>query len=74
MKIPKTMKPPWVYKTFEAKGKGGEQEVKISEVRMGESQVIERKQNTCGRKTLARQLRNGGTPGQLADFATFNAN
>lgn len=39
----------------------GGKESSISEVKMGDLQVVEAEQNTAGRQILAKQFRNNGT-------------
>lgn len=60
MKIPKTMRQHWVYMIFGQRRKE-EKGYYISQVRIGDLQVVEEEQNTHGRKILAGQLRNSGT-------------
>lgn len=62
MKPPQTVRQYLVCMTLD-KGEKWGLGYKISEVRMGSSQVGEEEQNTPGRQSLVGQLRNNGTRG-----------
>lgn len=63
MKIPKRVRQHWGYKTFCIKSKEWGMECLISEVIIGNLQIVGQEgcRHTDGRKLLARQLRNDGT-------------